>query len=455
MEDFRSNLSANSPQPSRREVLQSTTVVGFAALTGTVTSRGASGEPGGTERWRVELGPITYASPTIVDGQVFIGSATPPEEQEPGQVVALDTANGSEEWRVETTGMLNVSPNVVDGTVYVMDQRATVYALDTMDGGEQWVVELREGGAGSPAATAPHCPTVAGDAVFVGPADQFAALDAMDGDEYWQIDEALSTPAIVENTVYTDDGIARAASDGSVKWDDQRHLVRMPPTVANKTVFWSGYSTGNEDTGEIHAVAAGDGSEEWTFTFHGLVDSMPTVAGDTLYVSILDMEAGQTPTLLALDIADGSERWSTPLTSRGSAPTVADGVVFVNAGDIYAIDAADGSERWSLPGGSDSSPTVVDGTLYVGDGVNLLAIDTGIDGSSTDTRVELGTLGHHHEWARRSAEMSLDIEAADDGMLDSAGPGFGIAGGLTGLAGGGYLLQRRYRNRNTSPEDDR
>jgi hypothetical protein len=59
---------------------------------------------------------------------------------------------------------------------------------------------------------------------------------------------------------------------------------------------------------------------------------------------------------------------------------------------------AGGTERWSVGTGDRvvSSPTVVDGTVYVGsyDG-HVYALDAGVDGSSRDTRVRQRTLGHH------------------------------------------------------------
>jgi outer membrane protein assembly factor BamB len=64
-----------------------------------------------------------------------------------------------------------------------------------------------------------------------------------------------------------------------------------------------------------------------------------------------------------------------------SSPTVADGTVYVGSfdGNLYAVDAGSGNQEWAFE--CDvvySSPTVVDGTVYVGswDG-NLYAVDTG------------------------------------------------------------------------------
>jgi tRNA A-37 threonylcarbamoyl transferase component Bud32 len=79
------------------------------------------------------------------------------------------------------------------------------------------------------------------------------------------------------------------------------------------------------------------------------------------------------------------------------------------------VDAETGEEQWRFTEPSDgvySSPTVVDGTVYVGsqDG-NLYAVDAGVSGSSEGSRVMLGTLGHHGNW--RYAGQS--IETKQDG----------------------------------------
>jgi hypothetical protein len=62
------------------------------------------------------------------------------------------------------------------------------------------------------------------------------------------------------------------------------------------------------------------------------------------------------------------------------SPTVVDGTVFVGSADnnVYALDATDGTEQWRFDTGKAvfSSPTVVDGTVFVGtDDKNVYALD--------------------------------------------------------------------------------
>lgn len=81
------------------------------------------------------------------------------------------------------------------------------------------------------------------------------------------------------------------------------------------------------------------------------------------------------------DLPEGKLKWT--FTAGGairSSPTVVDGVVYVGSRDynIYAIDADTGEKVWSFQTGSwvESSPAVVDGVMYCGsnDG-HLYALD--------------------------------------------------------------------------------
>ncbi|WP_336329992.1 outer membrane protein assembly factor BamB family protein [Haloarcula sp. CGMCC 1.2071] len=64
-----------------------------------------------------------------------------------------------------------------------------------------------------------------------------------------------------------------------------------------------------------------------------------------------------------------------------SSPTVVDGTVYVGSHDnkLYAVDSVEGGKKWSFKTGGEilSSPMVSDGTVYIGSGDNnLYAVDT-------------------------------------------------------------------------------
>nr|WP_158413945.1 protein kinase [Halorubrum sp. GN11_10-6_MGM] len=77
-----------------------------------------------------------------------------------------------------------------------------------------------------------------------------------------------------------------------------------------------------------------------------------------------------------------------------------DGTLFTGDqdGNVYAIDITSGEKHvlFRLGDRTVSSPTVVNGVLYIGcDDGNVYALDIETKASSDDSRVLLGTLGHH------------------------------------------------------------
>lgn len=119
----------------------------------------------------------------------------------------------------------------------------------------------------------------------------------------------------------------------------------------------------------------------WTARMGG--GQAPAVVDGVVYVS------GSAGNLSAFDAATGEELWSTRHQGSASAPAVADGFVVVGGGEgLFAFDAATGEQRWHYvpnpepvgelpPGIVDSSPVIVDGIIYVGDGPigGLFAVD--------------------------------------------------------------------------------
>ena len=109
--------------------------------------------------------------------------------------------------------------------------------------------------------------------------------------------------------------------------------------------------------------------------------------------------------MYAVSASSGEKIWSlkTGVTYFKSPTVVEDRVYFGSSTDLHAVDASSGDILWSFDeGGSTSSPVIVDGTIYFGstDG-NLYAVEAGVAGSSEDSRVLQGVLGHHHVFAER------------------------------------------------------
>jgi eukaryotic-like serine/threonine-protein kinase len=140
------------------------------------------------------------------------------------------------------------------------------------------------------------------------------------------------------------------------------------PTAANGIVYFS------SSDGEMYALSAATGRVLWTKGI-GSYDfgCAPTVDRGVVYM-------GGPEGLYALDARTGGMRWFLPTGRIGSSPTLVNGVLYVGTddGNLYAIDAVRGKRLWSFPTGGiiRSSPAVVRGVVYTGSrDDNLYAID--------------------------------------------------------------------------------
>lgn len=102
----------------------------------------------------------------------------------------------------------------------------------------------------------------------------------------------------------------------------------------------------------------------WRFDTGAEVLASPVLADGTLFV------ATKSGDLLALDAATGSLRWRTHLTDYvvRSSPSVANGTVYLGAGfALYAIDASTGKTKWQAATRyvGQSTPTVADGVVVI------------------------------------------------------------------------------------------
>ncbi len=147
--------------------------------------------------------------------------------------------------------------------------------------------------------------------------------------------------------------------------------VRATPAVAGGLAVF-----GSED-GFLYAVTLATGAERWKMRLGGDVSGSPAIAGDHV------VTLGPDGVLRALDLQSGRSLWSyaagadLPFPGDGrafdlflSSPTVANGTVYVGGGDgkVHAVDLATGQPRWAHPTGHRvrSSPAVADGSVFVG-----------------------------------------------------------------------------------------
>ena len=169
-----------------------------------------------------------------------------------------------------------------------------------------------------------------------------------------------------------------------VKWKFKTGgAVLSSPVVADGAVY-----VGSNDH-FVYAVNAANGRKRWAFKTGSRVMSSAAVDSGLVYVGSYDGN------LYSLDAATGKQRWKfsfegehrfmgrhlhgalpaaesmpDPFDVFLSSPTVVQGVVYVGSGDgsVYALDAARGALRWKFKTGNvvHASPAVADGVVYIG-----------------------------------------------------------------------------------------
>ena len=163
------------------------------------------------------------------------------------------------------------------------------------------------------------------------------------------------------------------------------------PTPGGDVETWPQHYDRPTNRGYKPAVVGPDSPDSMVWRREMSVESPVTVADGRVYVGT----GGRDTRLFALDGRTGETEWVTRAVGGflRTAPAVADGYVVVqdNFGVVSAFDASTGEHRWrfettfadvsdSLSYSVPSSPTVVDGSVFVGDlkaGFYTLALEDG------------------------------------------------------------------------------
>ncbi|WP_175480119.1 outer membrane protein assembly factor BamB family protein [Natrinema salaciae] len=401
----------------------------------------------GATEWEFETPRPIGSSPTVVDGTVYVGSSD-------GSMYAVNARTGEQEWRFDSRGPISASPTVVDGSVFFGNRDHSLYAIDSETGEEEWEYKT--------SSNVTTASTVVDGTVYTSIGSAVVAVDATTGDEVWEYDtdsyEIPASPTVWNDTVYAgesarhnDSIYAIDSKTGETRWRSEIDLSvgeRSSPTVANGIVFIGGSS------GRLHAFDAatgdsagdfqtGDGNPMPTGTDEGEISrpvgikSSPTVADGTVYVGGGRHE--KSGSLYAIDAVTMEQEWEYRLPDGKdigySSPTVANGVVYFGSeehfyengypnstGSVLAVDAESGERLWERD--SDravfSSPTVV------------LAGDD----RSSDSRVRLGTLGHHDGWDGEDSASAHLRDTSGDGIPDAvAEMDLGMPTGGPGVVG--------------------
>lgn len=313
-------------------------------------------------RWRFETGDIIRSGAEIAGENVLFAS-------DDGFLYALATDSGAEAWRFDlgsveikrvlpATGppyeydYLHSSPVHREGTVYVGSANGVLYAIDAETGKERWRFET-DGKVRS-------TPAVDGGIVYFGSWDGHVfAVAAESGTEFWRFDTGgivQGSPAVNPGRVFVGSRSAAVfaldARTGEQKW---KHTHADGSWVESSPVYSDGVVyIGSSDALSLFALHAETGEAIWTFKTGGWSWSKPLLADGVVYIGGLsaypyyfegvDLRAG----LFALEQETGAGLWEfTPEPVEGyvtggvfSTPTVVDGVVYVGAldGRLYALE---------------------------------------------------------------------------------------------------------------------
>jgi outer membrane protein assembly factor BamB len=385
---------------TRREALR----WGGAGVLGAAVGAGvtAGSEPGEV-RWQREFDAEIVGPATVVDGTVFVHDTT-------GQVSAVGSSDGELLWTASTGDSGGTPAVVVDGTVYITGYSAEadspagrVRAFDAGSGSRRWSQPFEGVGA----------QTVSDGTVYLHTPSDLRALAAADGTERWRfgsLDAPRRFPVVAGETVLSRSVVeglsAVSAATGGLLWEyPVERRLRGFPAVAGGTAFFS-------TEGWVHAVDIETGEARWTVET-GVSSLGLTVDSGRLF-------AGTTDGVRAFDTASGEQVWRVE-TGELVLPTVVDGhLLFSTTAGLRVLDAETGESVRTVETGGRVlfTPVVVDGTAFV-PGLDerqaepvgrLYAIETGVDGRSTGSRVRLGAGGHHGEWADQAPTAMVSYE---------------------------------------------
>jgi len=231
-----------------------------------------------------DLGSAITSSPVVSNSTVFVGTND-------GHVYAFDASTANQQWSTSVGGPVYSDLAAANGLVYVTTRDGDLVVLGTANGDEQWRASFPAFGASSP--------TLGGGRVYVA------------SDEVYAFDAAAS-----KSQVWSSSGYGGTAGSN--------------PTFDGGAVY-----VGSSD-GNLYALDASNGSENWTHSTGDAIASTPAVDDTGTRIAVASMDG----TLYLLDDSGSQlDTMSIPAGTRAS-PTISSGVIFLgsNSGTVYAFE---------------------------------------------------------------------------------------------------------------------
>ena len=247
--------------------------------------------------WTWEGGEAFDSSAAIVDGVVYIGSAT-------GELLAIGLADGKLRWRYKAGESIGESsPAVAGGRVFIGDLDGVAHAVNVADGKAAWTFKTRSEIKSSP--------VVVGETVLIGSYDgSLYALNIADGKPRWSF--------ATENYVH---GV---------------------PCVVNGVAHFAGCDE------VFHAVRISDGKEAFQTSATAYTGASVCIVDNVAYYGTFDNQ------VIALDLGKKAVKWRYEHPDRKfpfySSAAVIDGTMVLGGRDrmVHALDVATGKGEVDL-----------------------------------------------------------------------------------------------------------
>jgi outer membrane protein assembly factor BamB len=255
-------------------------------------------------------------------------------------------------------------------------------------------------------------------------------IDATDGTERWTFDLGDSSVAstgvdgtfLVGNQV--GDLYALTAATGEQEWSYERDDPTFAyPTVADDLVLLSG-----DRYGTVEAIELGSGQRRW-----GVDESMSIEAVDTddgVVFGTVPQEGAK-----SLDLATGDRRWEYGTEAEiNTTHALGDGSVYFGdaSGTVHAVDASDGTGEWTAETGQTLYRASVSGdtVLTCDDSGNLYALGT--DDGDQQWSLELDAIIPLKWTATDGAVFVGENDLVEDPKMYARGLSDGSEGWTTG-----------------------
>ena len=315
----------------------------------------------GASVWNSTIHSSDGSTPCIADGILYVGS-------NPDGVFALNASTGAQIWNFPKSTWY-ASPALAGGIVYICSHDGNIYGLNATTGAQLWSRFLGPGGVSC-------SPAIGGGILCIidvnGCLCAFGKANQASISLSPKVNLAGSTVSI-SGAGFTSNSIVTATFGGqpvtltSSAVDSLGHFsgnFQINPSTAPGT-----YQISVTDTGAVTAYAnftvVGSPSTSWPMFMHdlqhtGSPDNFVPTSNNTLWTYKIDN--GEISNQVA------------------SSAAVVEGIVYTASLNcyVYAFDAYTGECYWkySLPGlGMLSSPSVVDGVVYIGSDYGLFALN--------------------------------------------------------------------------------